>query len=405
MAARVRTLRGMERSPRPRRLPRPPAPRVLGRREFLVLVGGAAAASALQPASAWARRQRRPVVTLQPWALPVDRPAPGIELVRALIGAAVLAPSDWNSQPWRFEAGPDAIRVLADPQRALPRTDPDRRGMYVALGAALENMVLAARAWGLQPTVLYLPDAARGAVADVVWGDAGARRDRDLFGALIERRTNRRNYDGRRLLSHVRAQLTAQVADGPRLHWLDDHDGLRDLGRLVHDAVHAQVSDRLTQAEQHLWLRTSREDAARRGDGVPVEALGLSGPANWFSGSYYDPGSWFLRFGAGSLAKRAREGLRTAGAAVLLTVPGRDESAWLAGGQAYERLVLKATQLGLAHQPMNAPVEVERFRERLLRRFGVTGGEPLMLVRLGRGPRVPHTPRRAVAAVAGFRGA
>ena len=398
----------MERSPRPpraSRTPAPDAPRRLGRREFLVVVTGAAAGLALGPVPAWARRSRSPVATLQPWALPTDPPAAGLDLVRALVGAAVLAPSDWNTQPWRFEAGPGTIRLFADPQRALPRSDPDRRGMFVALGAALENLLVAARAWGLQPTVHYLPDAARGAVADVTWGDAGARRDRDLFGAIAERRTNRRNYDGRRLLPHVRARLAAQVADGPRLHWLDDEGARRDLGQLVHDAVHAQVADRLVQAEHHLWLRNDRRDAARRGDGVPVGALGLSGPANWFAGSYYDPTSWFLRLGAGSLAKRAREALRTSGAVALLTAPARDEASWLVGGQAYERLVLKATQLGLAHQPLNAPVAVERFRARLLGRFGVAGEEPLMLVRFGRDQRVAHTPRRAVALVASFRSA
>lgn len=400
----------MERSPRPPRSSRaaePCAPRQLGRREFLAVVGAAAAGLALDPVSAWARNRpaRAAVTTLQPWALPVDPPAAGLDLARGLIGAAVLAPSDWNTQPWRFEADRESIRILADPQRALPRGDPDRRGMYVALGAALENLVVAARAWGLQPTVRYLPDPARGAVADVTWSDAGARRDRDLFGAIAERRTNRRNYDGRRPLPHVRAQLSAQVADGPRLYWLDGHDALRDLGQLVHDAVHAQVTDRPLQAERQAWLRNDHKDAARRGDGVPIEALGLSGPANWFSGSYYDPGSWFLRLGAGSLAKRAREAVRTAGAAVLLTVPSRDESAWLVGGQAYERLVLKATQLGLAHQPLNAPIGVERFRARLLRGFGAAGEEPLMLVRLGRDQRVSHTPRRAVAMVTSFRSA
>jgi hypothetical protein len=404
----MRTLRAMGRSPRPQRPPHSSesgSPRRLGRREFLVVAGGAAAGLALEPVSAWARRLRPAATTLQPWALPVDPPPAGLDLVRGLIGAAVLAPSDWNTQPWRFEADPGSIRILVDPQRTLPRSDPDRRGAFVALGAALENLVVAARAWGLQPTVRYLPDAARGAVADVTWSDAGARRDRDLFGVIAERRTNRRNYDGRRPLPHVLAQLTAQVADGPRLYWLDDDDALRDLGRLVYEAVHAQVSDRKLQAEHQAWLRHDRRDAARRGDGVPVEALGLSGPANWFSGNYYDPTSWFLRFGAGSLAKRAREAVRSAGAAALLTVPARDESAWLVGGQAYERLVLKATQLGLAHQPLNAPIAVERFRARLLRRFGAPAEEPLMLVRFGRDQRVDHTPRRGVAMVASFRSA
>jgi hypothetical protein len=376
----------------------------MGRREFLLVAGGAAAYLALRPAASWARALRHAPVALQPWALPAEPPSGALDLSRALIGAAVLAPSDWNSQPWRFEVDPVTIRLLADAQRALPVTDPDRRGMMISLGAALENLLIAARAYGLQPTVRYRPnDGARSVVGEVTWTAGGPRRDRELFGALTGRRTNRRNYDGRALVPQARAQLSAQVADGSRLYWIDDRDGLRDLADLAHESVHAQVSDRRSEAEQRAWLRMSNKEAARRGDGVPVDSLGMSGPANWFAGRYFDPDSWFLRFGAGSRAKRAREAFRSAGAAALLTATGRDETAWLMAGQAYERLVLKATQLGLSHQPLAAPIEVERFRGPLLRRFGASGDEPLLLVRFGHDRRVPHTPRRAVSVVASFR--
>ena len=383
--------------------PEPGLPRSLGRREFLVVVGCAAAYTALRPVDAWARHGRAGAIALQPWTLPAEAPAGGLDLARTLVGAAVLAPSDWNTQPWRFDVDPGSIRLRVDPQRALPTSDPDRRGLMVSLGAALENMVVAARAYGLQPTVRYHPANRNGTVAELTWLGGGPRRDRELFGALTDRRTNRRNYDGRGLLPQARAQLSAQVTDGPRLYWLEGGDALRGVADLVHDAVHAQVSNRRFQAEQNAWLRTSLQDAERRGDGVPVDALGTSGPASWFAGRCLDPDSWFLRFGAGSLAKRAREGVRSAGAVALLTTTARDESARLLGGQAYERLALKATQLGLAHQPINAPLELERFRGPLLRRFGVTGEEPLMLVRCGHDRRVPHTPRRAVSVVASFR--
>jgi hypothetical protein len=377
---------------------------IMGRREFLVVAGGAAAYLALRPAASWARVSRRSPVALQPWVLPAEPPSGALDLARALIGASVLAPSDWNSQPWRFDVDSGTIRLLADAQRALPVTDPNRRGMMISLGAALENLLIAARAYGLQPTVRYRAnDGARGVVAEVTWTVGGPRRDRELFGVLTERRTNRRNYDGRALVPQARAQLSAQVADGFRLYWVDDRDGLRDLAELAHESVRAQVADRRSEAEQRLWLRMSDKEAARRGDGVPVDALGMTGPANWFAGRYFDPDSWFLRFGAGSLAKRAREAIRSAGAAALLTATGHDETAWLMAGQAYERLVLKATQLGLSHQPFAAPIEVERFRGPLLRRFGASGDEPLLLVRFGHDRRVPHTPRRAVSVVASFR--
>ena len=74
----------------------------LDRRRFLVLVGGVAALRALEPTLAWAKRATT-LPSLQPWRLPNALPAQPIEAARALIGAAILAPSHWNAQPWRFE--------------------------------------------------------------------------------------------------------------------------------------------------------------------------------------------------------------------------------------------------------------------------------------------------------------
>jgi hypothetical protein len=72
-------------------------------------------------------------------------------------------------------------------------------------------------------------------------------------------------------------------------------------------------------------------------------------------------------------------------------------------GQAYQRVALKATQLGIAHQPMHAPIEWERARPELLRAFSAGGEEPVMLVRLGHASAPEPTVRRAVALVATFR--
>jgi nitroreductase len=374
------------------------------RRRFLVIVTGAAAYTALRPHAGLARKLARALPPLQPWSLPSDPPSHPVELARALIGAAVLAPSNWNSQPWRMEVDVRSIRLVADPQRALPVTDPARRGMMISLGAALENLLVAARAYGLRPTVTYFPHGpGRDVIAEVAWVNGEPRRDRALFAAIPERRTNRRNYDGRGIVLQNRASLGAQIPEDLRVHWLDDREDRRAVADLAFEAVRDQVRDRAAEAERRAWMRFGDDEARRRGDGVSIDALELGGPAKWFAGRYFDPDSWFLRYGAGSAAKQAREGIRSAGALALLTAVGRGETAWVLGGQAYERFALKATQLGIAHHPINQPIEVDRHRTHLLRLFGAAGEEPLMLVRLGHAKRPKPTPRRAVSLVASFR--
>ena len=101
---------------------------------------------------------------------------------------------------------------------------------------------------------------------------------------------------------------------------------------------------------------------------------------------------------------KARGAVRSAGALALLTTPATGPLAWVNAGQAWERFALRATSLGIAHQPHHAPIEVARFHGDLSRAFGAPVGEqPLMLVRLGYAKQPHASVRRGVAMVASFR--
>jgi len=389
----------------PRRISEHPLPKSarMRRREFLALAGGVAIYTALRPSLALANRAAQLDGGLQPWTLPAEPSGNPLDRARALIGVAVLAPSHWNAQPWRFEAEGDEIRLLAEGARALPAIDPDRRSMMLGLGAALENLLIAARAWGLQPTVEYFPSAlAYDVVARVTLARGGPRRDEALFEMIPERRTNRRGYDGRGIYPQNRAQLMAQFSEDTHIHWLDDHVRLRELADLAHDATREEGEDRRAAKEQAAWMRAD-DEARRHGDGVIVGALEYPGLAHWMPGRAFDPDSWFHRFGVESAARQARDGVRSSGAAALITTARGGASAWLAAGQTCQRFALRATQLGISLQPLSAPLEVERARAPLLGHFDAVGEEPALLVRLGHASQPDPAVRRGVALVASFR--
>ena len=380
----------------------------LDRRRFLVLLGGAAACSLLRPHAALAKAIAGDV-PLQAWTLPETLPAAPLDAARALIGAAILAPSYWNAQPWRFEVEGTELRLTLDPARTLPGCDPDQRFAQLSLGAALENLLIAARAWGQQPTVQYLPYglAARGAspfVAAIVrWKTAEQHRDRVLFSALAERRTNPRVYDGRAITMQSRSQLSAQVPEELRLHWLEDKRDIHRVAERAAEATLARSADRRAQAERFAWVRLGDAEARHHGDGMTPEAMGLGGPLNGFAARALDPRSRFHHWGLESIARDVRDAVRSSGAVALLTAPRRHDASAILAGQAYERMALTATSLGIAQQALSAPIESPRHREQLLRDFGATGEEPLLLVRLGHAHASDPTPRRAVALVSTWR--
>ena len=401
------------RSPRGRSGPDPERPEFaslqLDRRRFLVVIGGLAALHAAAPAIAWAKKNANTLPALQPWTLPDTIPANPFDAGRALVGAAVLAPSYFNAQPWRFEVDAAEVRVLLDPQRTLPLADPDQRFAQMSLGAALENLLVAARAWGQQPSVRYLPwgtsprPGSSLVAAAVSWQAAERSRDRLLYSALTERRSNPHPFDGRAIAIQSRAQLLAQVGEEVRVHWLEDHDDIRAVSDIAHDGVEAVMADKRAQVERTAWLRGSDGDIREHGDGTTAERLGLGGPARWFAGRSLQPDSHFYGWGSASLAKDTRDLVRSSGAVALITLPQRSDAGWLMGGQAYERFALRASTLGVAQHPLSAPIGSERHRLALAQRFHAEGEEPLLLVRLGHAKTPPPTARRGVALVSTYR--
>jgi hypothetical protein len=65
-----------------------------------------------------------------------------------LVECAVKAPSGHNTQPWKFENAANEIIIHPDFKRALPVVDADNYELYISLGCALENMLIAAKQKG-----------------------------------------------------------------------------------------------------------------------------------------------------------------------------------------------------------------------------------------------------------------
>jgi nitroreductase len=316
---------------------------------------------------------------------------PGAQ-VRDLVRAATLAANGHNTQPWRFRLSDRAIEITPDFSRRTPVVDPDDHHLYVSLGCAAENLLIAAEAAG-KPGDVHLDPAGNGRIV-FEFSEAAPQR-MPLFDAVQRRQSTRAGFDGRSVGSaDLRVLETAGRAPGVDLILVTERAQIGRLRDLVVAGNSVQMGDVAFMAELKHWLRFNPRDALASGDGLYAAASGNPVMPRWLGRLMFD---LFFTVAAEN-DKYARHIDSSAGIAVF-AAERDDPEHWMRAGRACQRFWLQATALGLKLAVINQPIEVKRLRPELAALIGLPSRRPNMVLRFGYGPLLPMSPRRPVEAV------
>jgi len=208
-----------------------------------------------------------------------------------------------------------------------------------------------------------------------------------LFHAIPHRVTNRGTFDVRQIAPDILADLrsAARLEGGWLVPFTSPH-AKKQIESLIDEGSRIQFGHPDFRRELADWLRPCGDR-----EGVPRHAIGGAELPDLATSLI----PFLLRtFDLGGRA--AVRNIRLAARAPLLVCLGTardDPLAWLNAGQALQRVLLTATANRLHASFLNQPIEVFKLRPRLLALIE-RGGQPQMLLRLGRGTRRTHTPRR-----------
>lgn len=308
-----------------------------------------------------------------------------------VIEAGLAAPSMHNTQPWRFAVTADqTILVTVDESRLLPIGDPDGRALHLATGAALFNMLLAARHLGLEPKLTLRPGDTSLALGRLALDPSGGATFEEhlLYNAIWRRHTSRRPFRERwEIPPKVLGQLIeAASLEGATLRVLT-HDETRRTIRLARHANRILSTDEQYRTELSRWTH----NAPDRRDGVP---------ASWFGpppGTMAPP---MLDFSLGGTSSRGIAGkYEELPDALVLSTQEDDPLSWLRAGMALERVLLVATVCRLRASFLHQVVQLPTIRAQLRRTLRSTS-YPQAVVRIGYGSVIAGTPRRLVDEVA-----
>jgi len=324
-----------------------------------------------------------------PWQL-YEEDFPSIESLdhrlRFLIRYAILAPSSHNAQPWQFRIVGERIDLLADRSRWLRVADADRRELYITLGCALENLLIAIEHFRLPYTIRYFPDPGNEEHVASIWiverGVPVESRPGDLFDAMTVRRTNHKVYDGRPIPREAMEQLRDCLMEPELTLYLTDDP-----------AVKSGVDELVVRADALLFANPEfREELGHWiGQGV-FGTPWLFAKLTRFAVTYLDFGR--------QTARRDEELLMSSPVFGVICSDMEGPRSWVRVGHLFERIYLRTTILGIGLQPMSQLTEVSDVRRELADLLPGKGLLPQQPFRLGYAEQESgHTPRRPLEEV------
>ncbi|WP_051053445.1 Acg family FMN-binding oxidoreductase [Mycolicibacterium chubuense] len=298
---------------------------------------------------------------------------------------AVRAPSVHNSQPWSWRVGQDSLHLYANPDLALPQTDPDARDLMLSCGATLNHCQIALAALGWQTRVHHFPDPydPNHLAALEFHRLPPAEADVSLAAAIPRRCTDRRNYSAWPVPQHDIAMMGARAARvGVMLRRFDELVSLR---RHVLDAEWRRHNDADYLAELARWSGRYESTAGVPARSTPPPDPSAVIPARSFAGAVLP-----------QPAEAAPE--EDNGVVVALGTVNDDRVSQLRAGEATSVVLLTATAAGLASCPITSPLEFPDIRAEVGADVFGADGHPQMLLRIGwaavNADPLPSTPRR-----------
>lgn len=279
--------------------------------------------------------------------------------IEKIADIARWAPSGDNSQPWRFEFL-DPLTMNIHSFNLSKSTVQDFQGNYsqFSLGALFENLRIAATKEG-QLFIEQLSSDPKHLIYKATLKKVASQLD-PLFNSLLNRCTNRFPYSLKAISYEDKQNLAEQLDTGWKLNWFDSINDKIKIGSMLFTfdlAAEPEISGIIE------W--NCKSSKFRLAD----ETLGLSPLNLWVARNIFSSKTrieWFYKRLGGKYSSAMLgffiPAIRSAAHFTLeSSSPLKTPADFIKAGEQFERVWLKASQLGLSLQMESGPVIFSRY--------------------------------------------
>lgn len=279
------------------------------------------------------------------------------EIIQAILELGVQAPSGENAQPWKFKVAGDEVSLFNIPENDQSLYNFGQRASYIAHGAVIENIQVAASHFGLNLSVNLFPDEHDpNLVAKMILKQSDTKED-PLYQFIAKRSTNRKPYKDDGIAPEIIEQLSqsSQGAAGVNVKFVSDPSKIGEIANI------ASLNDRLLLENKELHdfffshLHWTLEEETEKRSGFYIEVLELLPPAKvlfrFFK--YWSLMKIFNALGMPKVGAKENSKIYASAPAIgIISISGEANGDFVEVGRSLQKMWLTITSKGLSMQPL-----------------------------------------------------
>lgn len=287
---------------------------------------------------------------------------------------AVLAPSGHNAQPWKFIINKNTIRIEPDFNRGLPLSDIKHRQLFIALGCALENLIIAADYYNFITAATYMSDGHTAALVEFTEKKIKENQENHLALFIPQRHTNRGQYTDKLPQPEFFSRLYTENDTDIRLDLFYDDAARQRLAALSLEAISTAFGEDGFRQELSAYLKSNFTNSKI---GMPGFCFGMPALVSFIAPQ-------LVRHVNVARLSRKKDAVTFGATPVFgLISAAKDERIyWIKTGMLYEKISLEACRIGAATAPLAAAIQHGEFYKNLMK-LSNSSLRPQFLFRLG----------------------
>ncbi|HCT95133.1 MAG: hypothetical protein A2X19_02130 [Bacteroidetes bacterium GWE2_39_28] len=309
--------------------------------------------------------------------------------LKKIIYYASLAGNSHNTQPWKVEVTEKTNEILIKPDfsRHLKVVDPTSRGLYISLGAFVENLCQASVFYGYSPVTEICKDHTSGHLfVNVKLQKSNSSKGN--ISSIEKRMTLRIPYKNAEIKpEHIDALLDG--TDNCVSYISPSMPQFNYISQKTLESYSQQSNRDDAKKELAEWIRFSNKLVKENKDGLTTAGMGITGFAGVMVSQMFKPEDSMKDSFVNKGIDNVRKQVQNCGGWLLITQDQDSPENWIKTGRIYQRINLRCRDLMIGMHPMNQMIEEASF-EGDANRYLISNGKIQFIARIGYVDKYPE---------------